>query len=110
MLLASGLTIFQEFILVVGKGIGTTVESLLIEQLRFEKVRHLRGASLIVVAVQTEILFGLFNAALGNLQLLARFFDIVPVKCIQGVYPPFSAKNPTSVFRKNQLSLQPIYK
>jgi len=74
-LLPCGLTIFQEFVLVVGEGIGTTVERLLVEQLGFEQVTHLRGACLVVVAIQTQVFLSLFNAAHGYLKLLARLLD-----------------------------------
>ena len=71
MLLPRGLAVFQQFVLIVGIGIGTMVERLLVEQLSFEQVTHLRGACLVVVTVQAKVLFGLLNASLGNLELLA---------------------------------------
>ena len=77
-LLSYCLAVFQEFVLVVGVGIGMFVARLLVEQLGFEQVAHLTGAGLVVVAIKTEILFSLFYRALGYLKLLVRLLDIVP--------------------------------
>ena len=78
MLLPCGHTIFQKFVLVIGVCIGATVERLLIEQLSLQQVAHLRGARLIIVTIQAQILLGLLNAALGYQELLARLLDVVP--------------------------------
>ena len=63
--------------MVVGHGVGLTVAGLLIEQLGFEEVGHLRSACLIEVTVQAEVLVGLLDAALGDVELLSGFLDVV---------------------------------
>ena len=62
-LLSCGLTVFEKLVVVVGQGVSLFVAGLLVEQLGFEEVGHLRGACLIEVAVQAEVLFCLFLAA-----------------------------------------------
>jgi len=63
---------------VVGEGIGMTVEGLLIEQLGFEQVAHLRGAGTIVVAVQAQVLLSLFDAVLSNVEELSGLNNTIP--------------------------------
>ena len=76
-LLSCGLTVFEEFVVVVGYGIGLFVAGLLVKELGFEQIGHLRGACLVEVAVQAEVLFCLFDAALGDVELLSGFFDVI---------------------------------
>ena len=61
------MSVFQKLDLMVGKGIGTFVASLLIEQLGFEEVGHARSAGAIIVAVEAEVFLSLLDAALGQL-------------------------------------------
>ena len=70
MLLPRGLTVFQEFVLIVGIGIGAVVERLLEKELGFEQVAHLGDSRPVVIAVQAEVLFCLLDATLGYLKLL----------------------------------------
>ena len=60
-LLASSLTVFEQFVLIVGEGIGTLVARLLIEHLRFKKVAHLSDTGIVVIAVQAQVLLSLLN-------------------------------------------------
>ena len=62
----------------VGIGFRVAVASLLIEQLGLEQIAHRRRAGTVVVAVQTEVFFGLLDAAAGNLYQLTGLVGIVP--------------------------------
>ena len=75
--MSCGLAVFEKLVVVVGQGVSLFVAGLLVEQLGFEEVGHLRGACLIEVAVQAEVLFCLFDAALGDVELLTGFLDVV---------------------------------
>ena len=83
-LLSRSLAVFQQFVLVIGKGIGVLIARLLIQQLSLEQIAHTRGAGAIVVAIQAQILFGLFDAALGQQQLLATL--LYPIPCVLHTY------------------------
>ena len=72
------LLVFEDLVSVVGAGIGVAVVGLLIEQLGFEEVGHLDGAGAVIVASAAEILFGLFDAALCDVELLTSLDDVVP--------------------------------
>ena len=67
-LLARCLAVFKKFVLIFGEGVGPLVARLLIEHLRFKKVAHLRHAGIVVIAVQAQVLLGLFNASMGKWQ------------------------------------------
>ena len=78
MLFSNRLAVFEEFVVVVGHSVGLLITGFLIEQLGFEEVGHLRGTCLIEVTIQSQVLFCLFDAAFGDGELLAGFFDVVP--------------------------------
>jgi len=64
--------------MIVGEGIDSPVHRLLVEHLGLEQVGHRRGSRIIKVAVQAQVLVGLLDALLGNLELLLGFLDAVP--------------------------------
>ena len=62
----------------VGKGFRVAVAGLLIKQLGLEQIAHRRRAGTVVVAVQSQVFFGLLDTAAGNLYQLTGFVGIVP--------------------------------
>ena len=49
---AGGLPVVEQFVLVVGEGVGAAVEGLLVEQLRLQEVAHGRRSCAVEVAVE----------------------------------------------------------
>ena len=68
--LSSSLTVFQDFGLHIGVGIGIAVAGCLILLFCQQQITHLGATHTIVVLIQSQILLCLYNSIVGNEQLL----------------------------------------